>query len=224
MTAGRAIAIDGERCDGCGACVGACAEGAIAVVDGKARLVGEGACDGLGACLGECPRGAITLVPGRAAALPARAAGAARPLPSGRRPSALAQWPVQLHLISPGSAAFAGADLLLAADCVAYALADFHGRHLAGRSLAIACPKLDADQSAYVETLTALLGEARIASLTVMVMEVPCCNGLLRLANAALARSGRELALRAIVVGVRGGIVREATVPAPLPGAPRRSA
>lgn len=230
MTAGRVIAIDKDRCDGCGACVSACAEGAIAVVDGKARLVGDGACDGFGACLGECPRGAITLAPGgssapdRVAALPPLPAGPAQPSPHGPRPSALTQWPVQLHLISPGSAALVGADLLLAADCVAYALADFHQRHLAGRALAIACPKLDADQAAYVETLTALLAEARIASLTVIVMEVPCCSGLVRLANAALARSGRELAVRVIVVGVRGGTVREATLPAPLPGAPRRSA
>ena len=232
------IRIDGERCDGCGLCVPACAEGAIAVVDGKARLVSESLCDGLGACLGHCPQGAITIErvdverdelavarrPGRTpaagstfAACPgSREASFDAPAPrDGDRssPSTLRQWPVQLHLVSPAALHFAGADVLLAADCVAYAVGDFHRDHLAGRSLAIACPKLDAHQEIYLEKLIALIDDAGIASLTVMVMEVPCCAGLVRLAQAAVARAARRASIRCLVVGVRGDILTDTAVP-----------
>jgi len=230
------IRIDEERCDGCGLCVPACAEGAIVLVDGKARLVSESFCDGLGACLGNCPRGAITIE--RIQAAPFDEIAVARHLANpassetvpvaftacpgslkasfevpapvgddGSRPSALRQWPVQLHLVSPAAAYFHGADLLLAADCVAYAVGDFHRDHLAGRSLAIACPKLDAHQEIYLEKLVALIDGAGIASLTVMVMEVPCCGGLVRLASAAAARASRRVPLRTAVVGVRGDVL-----------------
>lgn len=228
------VRIDEAKCDGCGLCVGACAEGAIALVDGKARLVSESHCDGLGACLGHCPQGAITVE--RVEAAPFAEAAAAKPAggfstcpgsrsvsfaapapPQGQdaagRPSALRHWPVQLHLVAPAAPYFRGADVLLAADCVAYAVGDFHRNHLAGRTLAIACPKLDTRQEIYLEKLVAMIDEAEIASLTVMVMEVPCCGGLLRLAQLASARAVRQVAIRTLVVGIRGDIVRDGVAP-----------
>jgi ferredoxin len=231
------IRIDEELCDGCGLCVPACAEGAIALVDGKANLLSERLCDGLGACLGHCPQGAITVerldaapfdevavarhlrvpasVPTAFAACPgSREASFEAEAPVGgdeSRPSALRQWPVQLHLVSPTAPHFTGADVLLAADCVAYAVGDFHHDHLAGRALAIACPKLDVHQEIYLEKLVALIDDAKIASLTVMVMEVPCCGGLVRLAQAAAARAARPVPVRSLVVGVRGKILADAT-------------
>lgn len=239
------IRIDEERCDGCGLCVPACAEGAIALVDGKARLVSESFCDGLGACLGHCPQGAITIErieagpfdevavarhlakPAAPEALPVALAAcpgsrelafeAPAPTPAGGdapRPSTLRQWPVQLHLVSPAAPYFRGADVLLAADCVAYAVGDFHRDHLAGRSLAIACPKLDAHQEIYLEKLVALIDGAGIASLTVMVMEVPCCGGLLRLAQAAAARAARKVPVRSLVVGIQGNVLAGCHEPA----------
>ena len=252
MTARDIVRIDEAKCDGCGSCVNACAEGAITLVDGKARLVSEEYCDGLGACLGHCPQGAITVERGEAApfdeaAVARHLGGAARPAPGpndpshafaacpGSRvvsfaaaasdpgdravasPSALRQWPVQLHLVPPTAPYFRGADVLLAADCVAYAAVDFHRTWLSGRALAIACPKLDSHQEIYLEKLVSLIDDAAIASLTVMVMEVPCCGGLVRLAQEALARAARGVPLRVAVVGI-GGEVRvtgPATVPRP---------
>ncbi len=239
------VRIDETKCDGCGLCVTACAEGAIALVDGKARLVSESHCDGLGACLGHCPQGAITVE--RVEAPPFdETAAAPRPRPApppamrpvhavsgcpGSRavsfdapapaleqdvagqPSALRHWPVQLHLLAPTAQYFQGADVLLAADCVAYAVGDFHRDHLAGRSLAIACPKLDARQEVYVEKLVAMIDEAKIASLTVMVMEVPCCGGLVQLARLAAARASRRVPVEVVVAGIRGDIVRDDAEP-----------
>ena len=252
------VRIDEELCNGCGDCVPSCAEGAIAVVDGKARLVDEALCDGLGACLGHCPQGAITVIqadaapfdealvravahgpqvaPGPAAALPhgshaggcpgARTQEFAAPGPAGDgapRPSALRHWPVQLHLISPSAPAYRGADVLLAADCVAFAAGDFHRDFLAGRALAIACPKLDAQQDAYVAKLAALIDGAAIRSLTVAIMEVPCCGGLVRLAQAAAARAGRPVPLRVVVVGVQGQVLAEQELAPARPIAPPRA-
>ncbi len=238
------VRIDETKCDGCGLCVDACAEGAIALVDGKARLVSESHCDGLGACLGQCPQAAITVeridaAPFAEAAAPqpgpgappaigpvhaasacpgSRAVSFAAPVPAvepdgPRRPSALRHWPVQLHLVAPTAPYFWGADVLLAADCVAYAVGDFHGDHLAGRSLAIACPKLDVRQDVYLDKIVAMIDEAEIASLTVMVMEVPCCGGLLRLAQAACARAARQVPMQTLVVGIRGDLVRDGGAP-----------
>jgi NAD-dependent dihydropyrimidine dehydrogenase PreA subunit len=230
------IRIDEARCDGCGLCVPACAEGAIALVDGKARLVSDTLCDGLGACLGHCPQGAITVERVEAAPFDEVAVGrhrsasapafagcpgsremnfeAEQPVAGdGSRPSALRQWPVQLHLVSPAAPYFRGADVLLAADCVAYAVGDFHRDHLAGRALAIACPKLDVHQEIYLEKLVALIDDAGIASLTVMVMEVPCCGGLLRLARSAAARAARAVPVHSLVVGIHGNIPAAADAP-----------
>jgi len=237
VTLRNIVRIDEEKCDGCGECVTACAEGAIALVGGKARLVSESYCDGLGACLGHCPQGAITVeqadaapfdeaavarhlgpaVPERRAepqgggcpgsrvmSFSARRAGAAGD--GALAPSTLRQWPVQLHLVPPSAPYFRGADVLLAADCVAYAVGDFHRSWLAGRALAIACPKLDAHQEVYLDKLVSLIDDAEIASLTVMVMEVPCCGGLVRLAQAALARATRGVPLQIAVVGIGGEV------------------
>jgi len=242
------ITIDAERCNGCGQCVDACAEGAIQLVDGKARLVRDDYCDGLGACLGECPQGAITMTEREAAPFdpaavaarlghagppspaPAAPHGGTRPggcpgmamfdfgqsspmpaaMPSGgaAAPSALRQWPIQLHLVPPTAPYWQGADLLLAADCTAFALGGFHGELLQGRRLIIACPKLD-DTAGYVEKLAAILAENDIRSLTVARMEVPCCGGLVRIARQAIAASGRDLPCDVVTIGLQGDLRRE---------------
>lgn len=250
MAMRQIVVIDAERCDGCGQCVASCAEGAIALIDGKARLVKDEYCDGLGACLGECPRGAITITAREAAPFDAAAVAAhpaadpeaqrSQPVPcasteapagggcpgmmmrqfADRRgpdaprqaglaagaPSALRQWPVQLQLVSPTAPYFREADLLLAADCTAFACADFHACLLAGHALVIACPKLDATQG-YVEKLTALLAEGGVRSITIAMMEVPCCRGLEQLVAAALRASGRSVPVRRVIVGIEGDIV-----------------
>jgi ferredoxin len=255
MATRKLVRIDEEKCDGCGLCVPACAEGAIQIIDGKAKLVSDVYCDGLGACLGHCPQGAISIVetearpfdeeavkrhlaesepaepppgPSRPVALegfqtrPRAAAGggcpgsrsqtfsgaaarqAASDGPRGESPSALGHWPVQMHLISPYAPQYAGADLLLCADCVPFAAPDFHRNHLAGRALAIACPKLDSGQEGYLDKLVALIDEAGVRSLRVLVMEVPCCNGLLALARAAVERASRSIPIEYEVISVRG--------------------
>jgi len=129
--------------------------------------------------------------------------------PEGVRPSQLRQWPIQLHLVNPAAPYFEQADVLLAADCVAYTVGDFHRDHLAGHRLAIACPKLDEGQELYREKLTALVNEAQINTLTVMTMEVPCCAGLLRLAQSAVEQAGRKVPVQSKVVSLRGEILRE---------------
>jgi hypothetical protein len=126
--------------------------------------------------------------------------------------SQLGQWPVQMHLISPLNPVFHKSDLLLAADCCAFAMADFNQQYLPGKTLAIACPKLDQGQESYLDKLTALIDQAKVNTITVMIMEVPCCGGLLRLAQTALERATRKVPLKAIVVGVDGQIRRESWV------------
>ncbi len=196
MAMRKIVEIAAAKCNGCGLCVNACAEGAIQLVDGKARLVQDDYCDGLGACLGECPQGAITITEREAATFDAQAvavhltshdreAPARTPVmphagcpgaamrqfnaeaPASRVPGALRQWPVQLHLVSPTAPYFRDADLLLAADCAAFACGDFHARFLAGHALAIACPKLD-DPTGYVEKLAAMISEGGLRSLTIV--------------------------------------------------------
>lgn len=242
MAVRNIVKIDREKCDGCGLCVTACAEGAIQVIDGKAKLVSEVYCDGLGACLGHCPQDAITIEQREAAAFDeaathqhvAKQKAVAAPTPAagfvcpGMRqqqrkpapveaadsaqtvPSQLGQWPVQLKLVSPQAPYFAGADLLLAADCVAFAMGDFHGKLLKGRAVAIACPKLD-DAGGYVEKLAEIIRINDLKSLTVARMQVPCCSGLTRLVLAALEQSGADLAMKEITISLEGQIIKEET-------------
>ena len=254
MATRKIIEIDEEKCDGCGQCVSACAERAIEIRDGKARLVAETYCDGLGACLGECPQDAIRVIEREADAfseelvrerlarldakrsLPAAPAGcpgmAVQSLPSLRtiapwrsaaegaaggappaEPSALGNWPVQLRLVPPHAPFLRGADLLLVADCVPFAMADFHQRLLRGRPVVIGCPKLD-DGQAYVEKLAAILTISDVHSVTIVHMEVPCCTGLVRIAEAAVQRSGRNVPLKDITISIRGQVTGPESLPA----------
>jgi hypothetical protein len=125
------------------------------------------------------------------------------------RPSALTHWPVQLHLMSPSAPHYQGADVLLAADCTAFALGDFHKDFLKGRKLAIACPKLDEGQEVYLEKIRALIDEAKINTLTVVIMQVPCCGGLLHLAQEAASKASRKVPIKCVVVGLQGAVLRE---------------
>lgn len=253
----KIIEIDETKCDGCGLCVPSCAEGAIQIVDGKARLVTDVYCDGLGACLGECPKGAITIIERQAepfdeqaarqrarhlrrtsspAASEDQAASPACPglitrnlqldvrgpqpapeaqepsdaLDASRTPSGLGNWPVQLHLVPPNAPFLKDAELLLVADCVPFALADFHARFLRRRPVVIGCPKLD-DADLYVQKLAEIMTASNIKSVTVIHMEVPCCTGLVWIAEKALRMSGSDAPLEDVAVSIRGGIVPPAT-------------
>ncbi len=235
------VVIDEEKCDGCGQCVTACAEGAIRILDGKAKLISENYCDGLGACLGHCPRQAITVEQRDVAAFDEQAVQehlaaqpdeptATQPSPplgfvcpgmAARRltpsqppadgdgpavPSALRQWPVQLSLLSPTAEFLKGAELLLVADCVPLAVGDFHRRWLAGKAVAVACPKLD-DREAHAEKLAAIVKVARPARLTVLHMEVPCCSGLTWIARTALAAAGVDVPVEDITIAIDGQVL-----------------
>ena len=201
MATRKIIRIDEALCTGCGDCVPSCAEGAIAIVDGKAKLIAEKLCDGLGACLGECPEGALTVEEREVDDFDAAAAA------SGPIGSELRQWPVQLHLVSPTAPYFQKADVLLAADCVAFAVGDFHRQHLKGRALAVACPKLDGGQEIYLRKLVSMIDDAKINSLIVMVMDVPCCAGLVRLAKEAAAQAKRKVPVKQVTVAIQGGLI-----------------
>lgn len=274
------ISIDEEKCTGCGLCIPNCPEGALQVIDGKARLISDLFCDGLGACIGHCPEGAISIEKREAEpynerkvmeniiaagpntilahlkhlkdhgekgylkeavgvlrekglAVPSEfesnanscATSKYRPCPGAgtmdlRRPeedgeeealqpSQLRQWPIQLHLISPTAPYYQGADVVLAADCVAYALGGFHQKYLKGRSIAIACPKLDAEQDTYTEKIRSWIDDARINTLTVATMEVPCCQGLLQLAKKAASSAERKIPLKHVVIGIKGEVIKE---------------
>ena len=220
MVKRKIIKIDEEKCNGCGICVPACHEGALQIVDGKAKLVSDKYCDGLGACLGECPQGAISFEEREAEAFCSDGCPGAKAIDFskreiseeeqiGERPSQLRQWPIQLHLVPPMAPYFQGADVLLAADCVAYALSGFHNDYLKGKSLAIACPKLDHDREIYVQKITALIDQAKVNTLTVMIMEVPCCSALLQIAKDGAARASRKIPIKLIVVSLQGEIVKE---------------
>lgn len=278
------VVIDEKKCTGCGLCVPNCHEGALQIIDGKARLISDLYCDGLGACLGHCPEGAMTIekkeveeyderkvmidniIPAGANTIKAHIShlrdhnamdfyntaletlqefGIQNPLEldakeeakshqhqhghgggcpgskmmsfgtqnkteaTGNVDSQLTQWPVQLHLVSPQAPYFKNSDLLLAADCTAYAVGDFHSKHLKNRSLAIACPKLDDGQDIYVEKLVSMIDNNNLNTITCMIMEVPCCGGLLAMAKQAVAKAKRKIPLKLIMVGIKGEIVRE---------------
>jgi len=231
--------IDEEKCDGCGQCVLSCAEGAIRIIAGKARLVSETYCDGLGACMGKCPQGALTIevreapdydevavlhhlaadkVAERRPMVPAPAGcpGAAmrelahdnRPAASARQtdiPSQLGHWPVQLMLVPPHAPFLKNADLLVCADCVPFAVPDFHFRYLAGRAVLVGCPKLD-NLPYYIEKLKAIFAEAKPRQITVLRMEVPCCGGIAQAAIVARNEVAPPIPLSVHTVGIRGAI------------------
>jgi ferredoxin len=287
------ITIDEALCTGCGDCIPACPEGALQVIDGKARLISDLFCDGLGACIGHCPTGAMKIetreaepyderrvmhesiaragknviaahlghliehgetaylrealeyleeqgipnpleeimgtqetqgVQGAPAPHAHQGGGcpgsrmmdfgsngktAEIPVLSGAQQSELRQWPVQLHLVTPIAPYYQGSDLLLAADCTAFAVGDFHGKFMKGKSLAIACPKLDVEMDRYVEKLTAMIDLAKVNTITVAIMEVPCCGGLMGLVARAMEQAKRKVPVKQIVVGIRGEILSE---------------
>lgn len=287
------VKIDEELCNGCGDCVPNCHEGALQIIDGKARLISELMCDGLGACLGHCPQGAITiekreaeeydeevviaqmvksgkntvfahlkhlqehgetgflnialtyikanrdLMPfkisevhellhsdkkeqhSNATAAPGCGCAGSAPqsfqvagikmaaTPAGEVPSELTQWPVQMHLINPAASYFNGADLLVAADCVAFSYGNFHNHFIKGKKLVIACPKLDQGKDIYVQKLVKLIDDARVNTITVVIMEVPCCGGLSQMIQTATQMSSRRVPVKEVVIGIKGEVLSE---------------
>ena len=277
------VTIDEEKCNGCGECIPGCPEGALQIIDGKARLVSDLFCDGLGACIGTCSQGAITVgereaepyderrvmsesivkggpnviaahlehlrehgeegylrealaylseqgienpLDGKATEVAAEphACGCAGSAPMDFRkngkagkqeestegpPSELTQWPIQLHLVTPLAPYYQGSDLLLAADCTAFAVGAFHPDFMKGKSIAIACPKLDTGIDRYVEKLKAMIDLANVNTITVVIMEVPCCGGLMTIVQQALDKASRKVPVKRVVIGVRGEVLDE---------------
>lgn len=223
----KIIHIDKEKCNGCGACAKACHEGAIGMENGKAVLLRDDYCDGLGDCLPTCPTGAISFVEREAAAYDEAAVAArmqqkkavfsgcpgqqihrmaeAAPVDQPARASCLGQWPVQIKLVPVNAPFFAGADVLIAADCSAFAYARMHQEFMHGRVILIGCPKLDAVD--YSEKLTDIMRENEIASLTVVRMEVPCCGGLSNAVQKAMMASGRVVPCRIVTLSTDGRIL-----------------
>lgn len=226
----KIIKIDEEKCNGCGACAAACHEGAIEMVDGKAKLMREDYCDGLGDCLPACPTNAISFEEreapayNEAAVMAAKAAKIDGTLPCGcpgtqskaiRREvaarhtetveSQLSQWPVQIKLVPVAAPYFDGANLLIAADCTAFAYGNFHNEFIRNHITLIGCPKLD--DVDYTDKLTRIITENDIKSVTVVRMEVPCCGGLENAAKRALKASGKFIPWRVVTVSTDGRIL-----------------
>ena len=238
------IEIDEELCTGCGQCIISCAEGALEIVDGKAKLVAEKYCDGLGACLGECPTGALKigqrevedfdeaavehhLKARDAAEKPAEqvlACGcpstqlrtfvvespcqkANEPVSHGTETSGLSHWPVQIRLIPPTAPFLKNADLLVAADCTPFAYPTFHRDFLQGKVVMVGCPKFD-DAQSYVEKFSEVFSVAAIKSVTVVVMEVPCCSGLPLIVKKGMELAGKTVPMERVVIGSRGQILK----------------
>jgi NAD-dependent dihydropyrimidine dehydrogenase PreA subunit len=249
MATRKIVNINEDKCDGCGLCVPSCAEGAIKIIDGKAKLLSDNLCDGLGACLGECPQGAIEITerdadeydeaavknhlekegksmnnihgqhqhgqhhgggcPGsrmmeinREQNQQASASVSSDDIEVKIKPQ-LTQWPVQLMLVPQNAPYFEGADLLITADCVPFAYPNYHLDLLKGKKVVVGCPKLD-DIQFYIEKLTGIVKTNNIKSVTVAFMEVPCCGGILRAAEQALANSGKNLPLRKVRISING--------------------
>lgn len=283
------VKIDEELCNGCGVCVPNCHEGALQIIDNKARLISDLMCDGLGACLGHCPEGAITIEKREAEAYnetevikdmiskgkntvvahlkhlrehnetaflkegmsylkanrehlgfnledvidevhgnkPESASECATGGCPGsqtvsfdpqnlkiagntqRQPSALQQWPVQLHLINPMAPYFQKADLLIAADCTAFSMGNFHSEWLKDKSLVIACPKLDSGKESYINKMAMLIEDAKVNTITALIMEVPCCGGLLSLIKEARQMTTRNVPVKSVIVSIKGEVLSE---------------
>ncbi|MDP4109962.1 MAG: 4Fe-4S binding protein [Bacillota bacterium] len=229
----KVIEINREKCNGCGACAAACHEGAIGMVDGKAKLLRDDYCDGLGDCLPACPTGAITFTVREAAAYDKEAADMnkakkqADKLPCGcpgtqskqikrenyeaetfrqvETESRLAQWPVQIKLVPVNAPYFENANLLIAADCTAYAYGNFHDRFIRNRITLIGCPKLD--EGSYADKLTEIIRNNNIKSVTVVRMEVPCCGGIAEAAKTALKNSGKFIPWQIVTITTDGNII-----------------
>ena len=205
----RIIDIDEARCNGCGACAKACHEGAIVMIDGKARLIRDDYCDGLGDCLPACPVDAISFV--EREALPFDEEAVKLHLEeravkqSHIMPEAWSQFPIQLTLMPVHSHLFDGAKLLIAADCTAFLYRDFHERFMKGHVVVIGCPKLD--QVDYAHKLSDIIRENNIRSVTIVRMQVPCCGGLARAATEALKRSGKFIPWQIVTISTEGNIV-----------------
>ena len=296
------IEIDEEKCNGCGKCIPNCHEGALQMIDGKARLISDLMCDGLGACIGHCPEGAIEIIEREAQpydeiavikemvkkgentviahlthlkdhkefgfykqgikwmqenkaninfdvdevinAVSKNEMDKKEPVKiktepihhqhhehgggcpgslsqsfnqpetataqqTGEVQSQLTHWPVQMHLINPASSHFQNSDLVLAADCVAFSMGDFHNKHLKGKTLAIACPKLDSNTDVYVQKLISLIDDAKVNTITVMKMTVPCCGGILQMAQIASQQASRKVPIKSVTVDINGKIQHE---------------
>ncbi len=289
------IEIDEEKCTGCGECIPNCHEGALQMIDGKARLISDLMCDGLGACIGHCPEGAIEIIEREAQPYDEIAVikemvkkgentviahlthlkdhkefgfykqgvkwmlenkanidfdvdevintvsknemDKTEPIHNhhhehgggcpgslsqsfnqpetttaqqiGEVQSQLTHWPVQMHLINPAASHFQNSDLVLAADCVAFSLGDFHNKYLKDKTLAIACPKLDSNTDVYVQKLISLIDDAKVNTITVMKMTVPCCGGILQMAQIASQKASRKVPIKSITVDINGKIQHE---------------
>lgn len=198
----KIITIDKELCNGCGICVSACHEGAIGIVDGKAKLLRDDYCDGLGDCLPTCPTGAITFEEREAEAYDEVAVKANM---EATVVSKLNQWPVQMKLVPVNAAYFNDAKLLIAADCVAYAYGNFHNDFMKDKITLIGCPKLD--EGDYAEKLTEILKQNEIKSVTVVRMEVPCCGGIENAVKTALSNCGKLIPWQVTVISTDGIIL-----------------
>jgi ferredoxin len=247
----KIIKIDELLCDGCALCIPSCPEGALQIIDGKAKLVKESFCDGLGACLGDCPQNALAIVdeftdeydetsviehiklntPDKLQThiqhlrkhahelnlieKPAAGCPSSRMIQWDTKPavqeeaaytSQLRQWPIQLHLVPPTAPYFQNADFVLVADCVPFVYANFHSDFLSGNAIAIACPKLD-DKSPYVQKLSQIFKTGNLKSVKVVVMEVPCCSGLVTLVKEAANYANFDLPIEIITIGIKGNLL-----------------
>jgi len=243
----KIIKIDEKLCNGCGQCVPACAEGALEIIDGKARMIAEKYCDGLGACLGDCPAGALTIIEReaddfdekaveellasaqkteRTTASPAdhttccpsvglQTFEAITPCQAANQPtmginpgSALTHWPVKIRLVPPDAPFLKNADLLVAADCASVAYANFHGEFLKDHVVMAGCPKFD-DVKSYIDKFTEIFKQGKLRSVSIVLMEVPCCAGLRSIIRKALQHSGADLAITETIISARGEVLRQ---------------
>jgi NAD-dependent dihydropyrimidine dehydrogenase PreA subunit len=226
MAKRKIIKIDEEKCNGCGQCIPNCQEGAIQIIDGKAKLVNDALCDGLGACLGHCPQGAISIEEREAQRFDENKVHAhshgsggcpgskpmdlrktkkpkAEQINAVRSESQLAQWPVQIKLVPVTAPYFENADILIAADCVPFAYANFHEDLLKEKILLVGCPKLD-DIGLYKERITQILKNNRIKSVAYAHMEVPCCFGLIPVIKEAISQTGKSITFKEITISIKG--------------------